>query len=305
MYNDGKKNKWYTGPGIKVSFDRPYGKDVQLVDSPLTQGSGSFLLYEFPIAHWMEKEGYDVSYISNIDTHLDAKGLLRAKGFVSVGHDEYWTREMFDNMMAAVKNGLNAAFLSSDTCWGLIPLEPSNSGVPNRIIHRVGQFGPLEERATKVYPETLLFKEFAPTEANLIGARNTFPYVGLADWICSDEKNWIYDGTGMKNGDRIKNLIGWEWMGRPADIKGLSVVARGEVEYRKVKEEYTATIYPGPKDNWVFNSSTIWWGDGLSAPPGYVTPNHVGSARKGSPAGIDPRVQRITSNLFNRFRGDA
>jgi hypothetical protein len=61
---------------------------------------------------------------------------------------------------------------------------------------------------------------------------------------------------------------------------------------------YAATIYPGPKENFVFNAATIWWSDGLSAPPGYVRP----SAHGASPRGPDLRVQRITSNLLNRFR---
>jgi len=50
-----------------------------VVNAPLSQGSGEFLLWEFPLAFWMEKEGYDVSYISNVDTASDLKGLLRAK----------------------------------------------------------------------------------------------------------------------------------------------------------------------------------------------------------------------------------
>jgi hypothetical protein len=36
---------------------------------------------EFPLAFWLEKEGYDVTCISNIDTHTDADGLMRAKVF--------------------------------------------------------------------------------------------------------------------------------------------------------------------------------------------------------------------------------
>ena len=56
---------------------------------------------EFPLAFWLEKEGYDVTYISNVDTHADAKGLLRAKAFLSVGHDEYWTERMFENVTQA------------------------------------------------------------------------------------------------------------------------------------------------------------------------------------------------------------
>ena len=59
---------------MRVSWDRPYGKYCQVVDAPLSQGSGEFLLWEFPLAFWMEKEGYDVSYISNVDTHIDPKG---------------------------------------------------------------------------------------------------------------------------------------------------------------------------------------------------------------------------------------
>ena len=39
-----------------------------IMDQPLSQGSGEFLMWEFPLAYWMEKEGYDVSYISNVDT---------------------------------------------------------------------------------------------------------------------------------------------------------------------------------------------------------------------------------------------
>ena len=49
----------------------------------------------------------------------------------------------------------------------------------------------------------------------------------------------------------------------------------------------------------VFNAATIWWSDGLSAPPGYKRP----SAHGASPKGPDPRVQKITANLLNRFRG--
>ncbi len=92
LYDDGQK-VWYWGPDVKVSFDRPYGNYCQILDAPLSVGSGEFFLWEFPLAFWMEKHGYDVSYISNTDTHADPQGLLRAKGLLSVGHDEYWSRD--------------------------------------------------------------------------------------------------------------------------------------------------------------------------------------------------------------------
>src|SRR5438093_3913452 len=82
LYDDGTApHDWYTGPGVRVSFDRPYGKYRQIFDAPLSQGSGEFLLWEFPLAFWMEEQGYDVSYISNMDTHAGGPGLRRAKAF--------------------------------------------------------------------------------------------------------------------------------------------------------------------------------------------------------------------------------
>lgn len=299
LYDDGKK-EWYWGPGVRVSWDRPYGKYCQVVNAPLSQGSGEFLLWEFPLAYWMEKEGYDVSYVSNVDTHMDAKGLLRAKSWLSVGHDEYWSLDMFKNVKAAIAAGVNVAFFSGNTCCGVISFLPSGSKVPNRVISRIGQYGPIQEASVKKgFPELRDLKHNGPNEATLIGARSTFPVTGGADWICAQGKHWLFAGTGMKKGDGIPGLVGWEWHGDPADLPGLEVVAQGQTFNGAHKGTYTATIYPGPKDNLVFNAATIWWSDGLSAPPGYQHPSVYGA----KPRGPDARVQRITANLLNRFRG--
>ena len=60
-----------------------------------------------------------------------------------------------------------------------------------------------------------------------MGARTTSPANGSADWTCVNEKHWLFEGTGMKNGDSIKGLVGWEHHGHPASIPGLEVLARG------------------------------------------------------------------------------
>jgi hypothetical protein len=298
LYDDGKK-EWYWGPGVRVSWDRPYGKYCQVVDAPLSQGSGEFLLWELPLAFWMEKEGYDVSYISNVDTHADPKNLLRSKGWLSVGHDEYWSQEMYRHVRATIAAGVNVAFFSADTCIGLTAFLRSTTGVAHRVISRIGNFGPrMDEWAKNGAPEVLKLEQ-GPDQAALIGARDVYPYTGGGDWTCANANHWVFAGTGMKTGDSIPGLVGWEWHGAPANIPGLEVVARGEVKNGKEQGTYTATIYPGPKDNFVFNAATIWWSDGLSAPPGYKRPSAYGA----KPRGPDARVQRITANLFNRFRG--
>src|SRR5678815_4370632 len=135
LYDDGK-DQWYWGPNVDISFDRPYGKYCQILDAPLSTGSGEWFLWEFPLAYWMEAQGYDVSYISNLDLHADPRGLLRAKGFLSVGHDEYYSIEMFNQLKAAIDTGLNVAFFSGNTCCGRIELQTGSLGVPHRIFSR-------------------------------------------------------------------------------------------------------------------------------------------------------------------------
>jgi hypothetical protein len=273
-----------------------------------TLGSGEFLFWEYPLAYWIEKQGYDVSYISGVDTHRDGPGLLRSRSFLSVGHDEYWSLEMFNNVREARDAGVNLAFFSGDTCWGVILFLHNGKDEPYRGITRIGQFGPFDEDLVRVFPSIKKLKFNGPSEATLIGARNDAPGMGVADWICTDPEHWLYAGTGMKEGDRIPALVGFEYNGHPADIPGLRVVAKGEIKHAPNYQpagNYAATIYPGPRDNWVFNASTFWWADGLAEPPGYIRPYHSPNYTLPTDKlkGPDARVQRMTTNLFSKFLG--
>ena len=132
LYDDGTPpHNWYTGPGVAVSFDRPYGRYRQIFDAPLSQGSGEFLLWEFPLAYWMEERGYDVSYLSNLDTHAAPDRLLKGKAFLSVGHDEYWSLAMYQNVKRAIDGGMHAAFFSGNSVDGLIDIRSSTAGRRN------------------------------------------------------------------------------------------------------------------------------------------------------------------------------
>jgi hypothetical protein len=296
LYDDGRE-QWYWGGGVEIGFNRPYGKYCQIFDAPLSTGSGEFLLWEFPIAYWLEQHGYDVTYISNLDTHTDLRGLLRAKGFLSVGHDEYWSIEMFNNMKGAIAQGLNVAFLSGNAVCGRILFHPDTNGHENRTFERVGVFGP--PGGTIEFKSMSSLAHERPYANELIGAHSTGPVTGGADWTCALPDHWLFASTGMKRGDSVPGLVGWEWHGDPANIPGLEVVATGPTFSAPGKPNggtYAATIYSGPKGNFVFNAATIWWGDGLSEPPGYVRPKaYIG------PRGPHPAVQQITRNLLTRM----
>ena len=276
---DYKDDIWRGSGGNAISFDRPYTFYYNLLPSkldPLTNGSGEFLQWEFPLAYWMEQHGYDVTYTSNLDTHADGGGLLRTRAFLSVGHDEYWTRRMFDHVTRARDEGVNLLFLSGNAVSGEIFLTSSSTGQANRIFGRTKKF--TEEHA-------------------LMGASSYG--VGLGDWIVTQPDHWLYEGTDLKKGDAIPHLVGWEFHGPPLR-EDPTLIVLGEARFRSDRETpkrtHAATIYAGPKNNFVFNAGTCWWAMPLARPPGSRNPPDVDFSKP------DGRVQRMTKNLLDRAR---
>jgi hypothetical protein len=287
------------GPWADVSFDRPYGREAQymsVVNDPLTVGAGEFLPYEFPLSYWLEAQGYDVAYCSNSDMLTPDRG-LKCKAFLSVGHDEYWDRRQYDSVTAMRDAGVSLLFLSGNAvCW-VSPLRDAADGSPNRIFFRGGPYGPDDETVRQRERDHGPFPHRGPDEGLLIGARNVEPVNGGGDWTVTKADHWMFEGTGLKNGDAIPGLIGWEYHGNPAGIPGLEIVAAGTAwQGGAVPQQWTATIYPGPKGNFVFNASTIWWAQAHGDPPGHTLPwSHFSR-----PHGSDERVQKITANLLRR-----
>ena len=302
VYTHPKDNQ---GPWADVSFDRPYGREAQhqgVVDDPLTVGSGEFLPFEFPLAYFLEQHGYDVSYVSNSDMMTPDRG-LKCKAFISVGHDEYWDIRQYESVVKMRDAGVSLLFLSGNAvCW-VTPMTPSSDGKPNRIMFRGGPYGgkykwaELREKLHGPFPHR------GPDEGYLMGARNLEPVNGGGDWICVKPDHWLFEGTGMKKGEHIPGLIGWEYHGDPpTDIPGLEILGEGTALVGGIEpQHWTSTIYPGPKGNFVFNAATIFWSQGLSSPPGHTLP----WSHWTRPHGPDDRVQRMTHNLLRRAIGGA
>lgn len=287
------------GPWGDVSFDRPYGREAQyeaVVNDPLTFGSGEFLPLEFPLAFWLEQNGYDVTYCSNSDMVSPDRG-LRCKAFISVGHDEYWDIRQFQSVERLRDAGVCLLFLSGNAiCW-VTPFRPSSDGRPARIIFRGGPYGAGNDYAEGRRKDHGPFPERGPDEGLLMGARNVEPVNGGGDWIIRRPEHWIFEGTGVREGDRIPGLVGWEYHGDPADLPGLEIVAGGTAWVGgQTPQKWAATCYPTKAGGFVFNASTIFWAQGLSSPPGHTLPWSHWSR----PHGPDERVQRITHNLLHR-----
>jgi len=296
LYDDGSAAEWTSLAGIDVSFDRPYGKYRQIYENPQSVGSGEFLCWEFPLCFWLEQQGYDVTYCSQADMLTPDRG-KRCRAFISVGHDEYWDQREFDAVTAMRDAGVSLLFLSGNTiCW-VTPFKASSDGRPSRIITRAAPYRGLTMGAEAVKDP---FPFVGPDEGLLLGARNIIPVNGGGDWVVTRPEHWMFAGTGMKKGDAIRGLVGWEFHGMPGEIPGLEVVAEGKALNGGTRPvPWTATIYPTTKGGFVFNASTIFWAQGLSSPPGHMLP----WSHQTRPHGPDDRVQQITHNLLRRAIG--
>ena len=66
---------------VKVSFNRPYAID-ESYSALSTYGAGFFPRWEINMVRWMEMNGYDVAYATNIDVHENPNLLLNHKAFL-------------------------------------------------------------------------------------------------------------------------------------------------------------------------------------------------------------------------------
>ncbi len=287
LYDDGSSALFTSRSDVRVSFDRPYAKYCQILDAPATAGSGEYLLWEFPFSYWLEKEGYDVTYCSNLDTAFDVPILRSCKACLSVAHDEYWTRTAYDHLMAARERGVSLGFFSGNAaCWEVETFPSSRDKTPARVYRR-----------TRLFPDEQL----------LMGSKSYGS--GYGDWVATKPRHWIYEGTGMAEGEAVRGLIGWEFHGPPlGDMPGLEVVAEaplyppegwdGDALGGRIKNKrHAGVVFQCSKGNWVFNAGTIWWPEGLSQPPGHMPARHSIAGTMGP----DARVQRITRNVLDRF----
>jgi hypothetical protein len=117
------------GRAYKISYNRPFG----------TRGNNpeDFLFSnEYPMLRFLERNGYDVSYTTNVDSDRRGALIRNHQVFLSVGHDEYWSGQQRANVEAARDAGVNLAFFSGNEVYWKTRYEPSkdSSATPYRTL---------------------------------------------------------------------------------------------------------------------------------------------------------------------------
>src|SRR5258707_11998873 len=93
---------------FEVSFDRPF--DQQEFYDMVTR-------LELPWVRFLERNGIDVSYQTDVDTDRAPGSLLHHRLVFAVGHDEYWTQRMRGAFNRALALSTNVIFGSNSGEW--------------------------------------------------------------------------------------------------------------------------------------------------------------------------------------------
>jgi hypothetical protein len=295
---------------FQVSLDRPFQYDLS---SP-SERHNNTLNWEYNMIRWLESQGYDVSYYTNIDVALNPCQLCSQKIFLSVGHDEYWSMEQRNNVERARDNGINLAFFSANTAYWRIRLEPSSNGQENRVLASykdttgIGtgkSYDPIAQQDPSA--ATMLFRgpQINRPENALLGVGYTGDigtdnvYEGF-DFVVSNASHPYYAHTGLKNGDQLKGLVGYEWdslLNNGATPAGVVVLSESPVPPQGLKDLGLlpsgtndaishSVCYVASSGAKVFSTGSVQWVWGLDS-------DRVPNPR------VDSRAQQIAVNIFS------
>ena len=282
---------------VQVSFDRPY---------LLANGAGYLPRWELPFVRWQEREGRAVDYCADVDLELHPELVTGRRLLVFAGHHEYWSRPMRATLEAAIASGVNVAFLSANEIFWQVRLEPSPLGPARRVTcYKSLALDPLAASQPDLTTVRWRAQPLDAPEAVVVGQMYGHIVRRVADWVVVGSDHWLYEGTGLRDGDHLVNLIGQEYdtFFPQYAPPGTKILARSPVEavingilpggQPADPNVQTATIYTADSGATVFAAGTFQWSWALD---GYGDRSYRGVATP-----RDERVVRMTRNLFDRL----
>ena len=201
-YTDSKHINYDSEDYDPLSFDRPEPfcciPEDEDINGPIEGRQECHLApTEWRLFGWLEREGFDYDLYAETQFHFGTLDLDAYKVLITSTHPEYWSSEMYFRLKAWVferggrllylgGNGLNAdvEFLDEQTC-----------------IVRNDDVRKLRDKEKRFESRFHLRHE---SEANLLGVvYDDRGIMTAAPYEVIDDSHWVFEGTGLKNGDRF------------------------------------------------------------------------------------------------------
>jgi hypothetical protein len=289
---------------MSVSFRRPY---ATLYD---------FYYWAVPLFQWCAMMGIPFDVCTAVDLHVGLDLFVNYALVISVGHDEYWSDAMRQNLAAYLGQGGNAAFFSGNTCWWQVRFTDQCATM---VCYKDGNLDPVGPDSPFTTTNWYLVQN------NPLGPENTttgvsyrngggiiYPPSPMLPFEATNVTNWVMDGTGLVVGDTFgagelydQSVVGYEMDGAlftlgvlgdsspspvPIGIDGTPtnaiIVAIADLTpWQQGNYVTMLTFQVSDGSGWVFTAATTNWVRGLST-DGNLT-----------------AVDQITLNVINQALG--
>lgn len=266
----------------RVSLNRPFSG----------AGAPSWVALDIATAQWTEANGYDVAYATSIDLHEGRVDPGHHRALVFSGHDEYWSGAMREVVEKAIRGNTHCAFLTANNIYWNVRIEADPQGAGGRVITCYKDDpdpAPDQAGPTMRWRSQGIDRERA--EARLLGVQYNGILRTPVPLVVRKATHWFWAGTGLQDGDEVKDLVAVETDGRyralAPDYESKQVLlsrspyldhlGRGE----KIQN---TSLCRTPAGTIMFCAGTFHWP--LALVESKVT---------------DARIQQATKNLFDRF----
>ena len=266
----GDRNSW------AVSLDRPYH---------LAPGANDFRTAALPLVVRAERLGIRLSYFTDLDLQQRPGALAGARGYASLGHDEYWTNQMRSAVEAARDAGTNLAFFSANTMYWRVRLRSTPVGTGRLVVGYRGNAALDPAGARDPGEVTGRFRDppGARPENELVGTEyECFPVD--ADYRVAAPGWWGFEGTGVARGDSFPDLVGPEADRVYPDSRTprpLQVLSDTPYDCAGSPTSSQSVYYTAPSGAGVFATGTLRWScalaDGCDVPLSGRTRRFVGT----------------------------
>lgn len=261
-----------------VSFARPYwAAEFHLFD------------YEYPLVRFLERNGYDLSYATDVDVHRTPTQLRNHRLVMIAGHDEYWSAEMRDAFEAARGAGVNIANMGANNGYWQVRFEDGE----DTMVGYKSTADPIASAALK----TVMFRDVGRPECELFGvqynASDALDGVVRSYGAVSDSlSNPWFAGTGFTAGVPSRNTVGYEWdfIVPGCNVPTLTTLFHWD-DPADALPGADAVTYTAPSGAKVFSGGSIQFSYGLDP------------WRNGYTSSADPRMVAFMQNVMTELTG--
>lgn len=172
---------------------------------------------EYPLIRFLERNGYNVKYVTSRDIDRDPSILESGKIFLSSGHDEYWSRNMRTNVEKYRDAGGKSIFMSGNEVFWKMRYTEDGSGawcykdtMPGPSTHTAGSaLDPIEWTGT--WKDT----RWADNEPEWLLTGTDFRLNGISDFDATISNPYaghvVWGGSSLNDGDIVlEKVIGFE-----------------------------------------------------------------------------------------------